>query len=167
MQLFKNIFGGIGLYYACILICFYRRRVYLCFRFMFSVPCDIFWNVIHECGCLHFFKICRFFSEFFELSILRFVHIARDRSESPRPIRLSARRVGGRDRNCELCSLSLHTRARTHGDSSSVRFRSNDSGAISRIKKNARSQVRLDIFCQVSCVPICNSSLSRKNIKCR
>ena len=32
------------LYCACILICLYRRRVYLYFRFIFSVLGDIFWT---------------------------------------------------------------------------------------------------------------------------
>ena len=31
------------LYYACILISFYRRRLYLCFQFMFWVLGDMFW----------------------------------------------------------------------------------------------------------------------------
>ena len=31
------------LYYACILISFYRRRLYLCFHFMFWVLGDMFW----------------------------------------------------------------------------------------------------------------------------
>jgi len=44
------------------------------------------------------------FSEFFELSVERFANIAWVRSATPRPMRLSARWVGGRDRNFELCS---------------------------------------------------------------
>jgi len=49
-----------------------------------------------------FLRFVLIFSEFFELSMYRFARIVRERSESPRPIRLSARRVGGRDRDCEL-----------------------------------------------------------------
>jgi len=51
---------------------------------------------------LFFFWFVVIFSEFFELSMYCFVRIARDRSESPRPIRFSARRVGGRDHDFEL-----------------------------------------------------------------
>ena len=31
------------LYYACMLICFYRRRLYLCFHFMFCVLGNMLW----------------------------------------------------------------------------------------------------------------------------
>ena len=51
-----------------------------------------------------FLRFVVIFSEFFELSMYRFARIARYLSESPRPIRLSARRVGGRDRDCEPCT---------------------------------------------------------------
>ena len=48
-----------------------------------------------------FLRFIVIFSELFQLSMQRFARIARDRSELLRLIRLSARRVGGRDRNCE------------------------------------------------------------------
>ena len=53
------------LYYAYILICFYRRREYLYFCFMFSVIGDMFWT--HDTWILMsiFFKICRDFFKFF------------------------------------------------------------------------------------------------------
>jgi len=47
------------------------------------------------------FKICHIFLEFFELSMYHFACIARDRSETPRHMRLSARRVGGRGSDFE------------------------------------------------------------------
>ena len=60
------------LYCACILIFFYRRRVYLYFRFMFSVLGDMFWTCDIWIGCLHFFKICRDFFRIFWAFYLAF-----------------------------------------------------------------------------------------------
>ena len=52
--------------FACILICFYRRRAYLYFHFMFSVISDMFW--ICDTWILmstFFLKICRDFFRIF------------------------------------------------------------------------------------------------------
>jgi len=50
------------LYYACILICFYRWCMYLCFRFMFSMLGDRFWICGPEYWCLHFLGFVVIFS---------------------------------------------------------------------------------------------------------
>ena len=44
-----------------------------------------------------FLRFVVIFSEFFKLSIKRFARIPRNRSETPRAIRLSGCQVGGRD----------------------------------------------------------------------
>ena len=49
------------LYYACILICFYRRRLYLCFYFMFCVLSDMFWMWYMNFDVYIFFTICHNF----------------------------------------------------------------------------------------------------------
>jgi len=53
-----------------------------------------------------FLKICHDFS-FFEFSMWYFTRIVRVRSESSRPIRLGAGRVGGRDRDFEPWHVSM------------------------------------------------------------
>ena len=60
-----NVFFCNLLYYACILISFYRRCVYLCFRFMLSMLGDRFWICDTRILMFTFFRICRYFSEFF------------------------------------------------------------------------------------------------------
>jgi len=57
------------LYCACILICLYRWRVYLYFRFMFSVLGDIFWTCNTWMSMSTFFKICRDLFRIFEVSM--------------------------------------------------------------------------------------------------